>query len=298
MKTAILAYLLKVSGLSRAEETERLVVPANQPRRYRHIMRQIARIFHVRKRQGEELPPSNPDGWPHSSPEDISARPKRIIKVGTPQAFSFCNNNVKTSKYEIWDFVPKFLLEEFNPKTKIANCYFLLISGLQCIPAVSNTGGIPTTLLPLTVVVCVDALFQIIEDVARHRADTRANSSNSMRFNRGVHDFVPCKWSEIVVGDIIKIQNREMIPADVVVLGVAEKTEPPNGMCYVETKSLDGETNLKIRKALSSTINLVSRVIQMLCISKLILTVNLLISGERKFDFNKSQWRNRNGTPQ
>ena len=71
----------------------------------------------------------------------MADRPQRIVKVGREQDFSFCDNFVKTSKYELWNFLPKFLMEEFNPKTKIANCYFLLISGLQCIGPISNTGG-------------------------------------------------------------------------------------------------------------------------------------------------------------
>ena len=75
--------------------------------------------------------------------QDLAERPQRIVKVGREQDFSFCDNFVKTSKYELWNFLPKFLMEEFNPKTKIANCYFLLISGLQCIGPISNTGGIP-----------------------------------------------------------------------------------------------------------------------------------------------------------
>jgi phospholipid-transporting ATPase len=45
------------------------------------------------------------------------------------------------------------------------------------------------------------------------------------------------------------------IPADILILAVAEKSEPAQGICYVETKSLDGETNLKIRTAVPSTLN-------------------------------------------
>ena len=201
-----------------------------------------------------DRPHSNPHGWPHSTPEAIAARPKRVIVIGKSQEFSFCSNFVKTSKYEWWNFLPKFLMEEFNPRTKVANCYFLMISGLQCIPAISNTGGYPTTLIPLLFVVFVDALFQVFEDISRHRADSKANASLSCRFDRSTNTFKPCRWSELEVGDFIKINTRETIPADVVILSVAEKAEPAQGLCYVETKSLDGETNLKIRMAIPSTL--------------------------------------------
>ncbi len=66
-----------------------------------------------------------------------------------------------------------FLLEEFNPKVKIANCYFLIISGLQCIPAITNTGGYPTVLIPLTMVLLISGIFKAAEDVARHKADNQ-----------------------------------------------------------------------------------------------------------------------------
>lgn len=41
------------------------------------------------------------------------------------------SNMVRTAKYEYYDFLPKFLWEEFNPATKIANVYFLFIAALQ-----------------------------------------------------------------------------------------------------------------------------------------------------------------------
>lgn len=55
-------------------------------------------------------------------------------------------------------------------------------------------------------------------------------------------------WKEVKVGDFVRIYNEDQIPADVVVLS----TSDPDGACYVETKSLDGETNLKVRQALHS----------------------------------------------
>lgn len=212
-----------------------------------------------------DLPPSNPRGWPNPTPEDLAEHPSRMISIGKPQEYSFCTNFVKTSKYELWDFLPKFLLEEFNPRTKVANCYFLMISGLQCIPAISNTGGMPTTLLPLLFVVFVDAVFQVFEDLSRHRADAKANASLTTRLNPVTKVFETCKWSELEVGDFVKILTRETIPADVIILAVAEKAEPAQGICYVETKSLDGETNLKIRTAVPSTLSIVSWYYSLYC---------------------------------
>lgn len=55
--------------------------------------------------------------------------------------------------------------------------------------------------------------------------------------------------AQIEVGDLIVINNREPVPCDVVIMGVDEPvSESPAGVAYVETKSLDGETNLKIRQ--------------------------------------------------
>lgn len=53
-------------------------------------------------------------------------------------------------------------------------------------------------------------------------------------------------WKNIQVGDFVRIYNDEQIPADIVILS----TSDPDGACYVETKNLDGETNLKVRQAL------------------------------------------------
>jgi len=61
-------------------------------------------------------------------------------------------------------------------------------------------------------------------------------------------------WKKLEVGDIVLLHDNEQVPADIVVLA----TSDPDGMCYLETKNLDGETNLKPRKAVKATMNISS----------------------------------------
>lgn len=55
-------------------------------------------------------------------------------------------------------------------------------------------------------------------------------------------------WKNVQVGDFLRIYNEDQVPADIVILS----TSDTDGACYVETKNLDGETNLKVRQALHS----------------------------------------------
>ncbi|KAI0794941.1 phospholipid-translocating P-type ATPase [Abortiporus biennis] len=61
-------------------------------------------------------------------------------------------------------------------------------------------------------------------------------------------------WKKLEVGDIVLLRENEQIPADIVVLS----TSDPDNMCYVETKNLDGETNLKPRKSVHATASIAS----------------------------------------
>ena len=47
------------------------------------------------------------------------------------------------------------------------------------------------------------------------------------------------------VGNVVKIYKNDYFPADLVLLN----SSTPKGICYIETKNLDGETNLKHKLA-------------------------------------------------
>jgi len=51
------------------------------------------------------------------------------------------------------------------------------------------------------------------------------------------------------VGDILMLHQKEQIPADLLLLS----THNSDGTCFVETKNLDGESNLKTKLSLDST---------------------------------------------
>lgn len=152
------------------------------------------------------------------------------------------NNAICTSKYTVISFLPKNLFEQFS---KMANVYFLFIMVLQIIPQISITGGQPAILLPLMFVCAVSAVKDLFEDIKRHRADDQENNRKTLVLNLKTGKFESKQQKEIRVGDIVKCLNNEFFPADLVILNSSGR----KGICYIETKNLDGETNLKHKLA-------------------------------------------------
>ena len=54
------------------------------------------------------------------------------------------------------------------------------------------------------------------------------------------------EWKKIRVGDVVKVEKDSFFPGDLLMLS----SNYPDGVCYVETMNLDGETNLKLEKSL------------------------------------------------
>lgn len=82
------------------------------------------------------------------------------------------------------------------------------------------------------------------------QSDKEANDATTTILDRATGELKPATWVDVQVGDVIQVKNREGFPADVILLA-AHEPDPsnPHGACSVETKSLDGETNLKEKTA-------------------------------------------------
>lgn len=59
-------------------------------------------------------------------------------------------------------------------------------------------------------------------------------------------------WEDVRVGDFVKITDNQPIPADVLICATSDE----ENVAYVETKGLDGETNLKSRNAITALTHL------------------------------------------
>ncbi|CAD8203960.1 unnamed protein product [Paramecium pentaurelia] len=146
------------------------------------------------------------------------------------------NNSIQTSKYTLINFIPKQLYEQFS---KLANIYFVIIGALQMIPEVSISSGVPTIYLPLSFIILISGAKDFYEDYKRRKSDNEENRQPILTYDG--YKFVTIPSSSLYVGQIIKVNQDEVIPADILILRSSEQ----KGICYVETKSLDGETNLK-----------------------------------------------------
>lgn len=227
------------------------------------------------------IPPSKDGRHIPLKPSFVRRKPLKDERTG----HAYISNFIRSSRYTVWDFLPKQLFFQFS---KLANFYFLVIGILQMIPGLSTTGTY-TTIGPLIAFVALSMAKEGYDDYRRYRLDKLENRSvawvldpegtvrngKSKELKKSAIGFLgrksvfaaapeaqtaeleagegrgnPSKWAsirweELRVGDIIQLRRDDNIPADVVLLSATG----PNGIAYIETMALDGETNLKSKQA-------------------------------------------------
>ncbi|KAM6122467.1 phospholipid-transporting ATPase IF [Pterocles gutturalis] len=179
---------------------------------------------------------------PHQSDTRTIYIANRFPQHGHYIPQKFADNRIISSKYTVWNFVPKNLFEQFR---RVANFYFLIIFLVQLMidtPTSPITSG-----LPLFFVITVTAIKQGYEDWLRHKADNEVNGAPVYVVRSG--GLVKTRSKNIRVGDIVRVAKDETFPADLVLLS----SDRVDGSCHVTTASLDGETNLKTHVAVPET---------------------------------------------
>ncbi|XP_051180788.1 phospholipid-transporting ATPase 1 [Lolium perenne] len=175
----------------------------------------------------------------------------RLIHINDPDRtndrYEFTGNEIRTSKYTLITFLPKNLFIQFH---RLAYVYFLVIAALNQLPPLAVFGR-TASLFPLLFVLFVTAIKDGYEDWRRHRSDRNENNREALVLQHG--DFRSKKWKSICVGEVVKIHSNETMPCDMVLLG----TSDPNGIAYIQTMNLDGESNLKTRYARQETVPMI-----------------------------------------
>ncbi|KAG7476520.1 hypothetical protein MATL_G00083880 [Megalops atlanticus] len=158
-------------------------------------------------------------------------------------SYKYATNSIKTSKYNLFTFLPLNLFEQFQ---RIANAYFLFLLILQLIPEISSLSWF-TTVVPLVLVLSITAAKDASDDINRHKSDKQVNNRKVEVLING--ELKSEKWMDVQVGDIIRLENNQFVTADLLLLSSSE----PLNLIYIETAELDGETNLKVKQALTVT---------------------------------------------
>ncbi|KAF2763873.1 phospholipid-translocating P-type ATPase [Teratosphaeria nubilosa] len=196
---------------------------------------------------------------------------------------AYIPNTIRSSRYTLWDFLPKQLLFQ---ATRLSNFYFICIGVPQTIPGLSTTGNY-STILPLCFFILLTVVKEGYDDFKRHRMDKVENKQPATVLGRKDHaghaqavprttfwslsslswrskatatqriseeaeqdfddelEWISTRWRDVKVGDIVKLKRDDTVPADLVLLHASGE----NGIAYIETMALDGETNLKSKQA-------------------------------------------------
>ncbi|XP_051115700.1 probable phospholipid-transporting ATPase 4 [Andrographis paniculata] len=175
----------------------------------------------------------------------------RIVYCNQPEMhdqepLKYCSNYVSTTKYNIITFLPKALFEQFR---RVANMYFLLAAILSLTPV--SPFSAMSMIAPLAFVVGLSMAKEALEDWRRFIQDMKVNLRKANVHKKdGVFGHRP--WMKLKVGDVLRVEKDSFFPADLLLLSSSYE----DGICYVETMNLDGETNLKVKRAMETTLSL------------------------------------------
>lgn len=126
--------------------------------------------------------------------------------------------------------------------------------------AVNTLGYIVTYVAPLAFVLAVTMGKEAYDDYCRYQRDQEANSTRYLTLlphasTAGADSELPHPQTKstpsaaIKVGDMVLLEKNQRVAADMVLLTTSEE----EGTCFVRTDQLDGETDWKLKVAVSDT---------------------------------------------
>ncbi|OHT10805.1 putative phospholipid-transporting ATPase DRS2 [Tritrichomonas foetus] len=143
-------------------------------------------------------------------------------------------NEVRTTRYRWYTFIPLTLYEQYRV---LSNIYYILVLIVSFLPM--SPLSYLFQLVPMVVVLIISMIKSGVEDLIKHFDDKKRNNAPAFVYRNG--DFVEIKASEIKVGDILRITEDSMVPADCLYVG----SKHESSLCYYSETNLNGETAVK-----------------------------------------------------
>ena len=151
----------------------------------------------------------------------------------------FKDNKISTTKYNALTFLPKALLYQF---VRLANIYFVFTAVLQSIPIISPLSP-ATAIAPIVFVLTVSLIREAVEDLKRRSLDNEQNANEVETYREG--NWIKIQSGDLQMGEIVRVKKDGTFPSDLMLID----SNLPDGVCFIETGTLDGEKTLKIKSS-------------------------------------------------
>lgn len=160
-------------------------------------------------------------------------------------------NKRKSTRYSWLSFCPIACGLQFK---KIVNIFYLITGILNVFKTIRVNKPL-AILIPTALIMLLGVVKELIGELTRYSADKKVNATpvtrlalpGSKLYAEGGRDlkYERTCLANVKVGDIIKIDDETQVPADCILLKVADNKPE----CFVKTAALDGERNLKPKLA-------------------------------------------------
>ena len=161
-------------------------------------------------------------------------------------------NKRKSTRYTWLTFFPIAFALQFRKVVYI----FYIITGVFNFYKPIQVNMPIVVIGPTIIIMCIGIVNEFIAELKRSRDDKKVNATPVKRLalpdsplysanGKDKLQFEDACLAEVLVGDIIKISDGQQVPADCILLKVAD--DKPEA--YVKTSALDGERNLKPKLA-------------------------------------------------
>ena len=161
------------------------------------------------------------------------------------------SNKIENHKYNLITFIPVVIFNQFK---QFGNFFYLIMTISQFF-SVLKVGFLISYLSPLVIVITVTMIKELYDDINRRFQDKKTNNELYTKYEKDILNEdkkIEIPSSDIKIGDFIMLNENQRIPADMILLKTFNNDEDDNH-AFIRTDQLDGETDWKLRKAISFT---------------------------------------------